>query len=56
MKMNVMSMNDDGSADCQIDMTHEELIYFAKIGILKVLEDTVKDKRISEDESTDRKL
>jgi hypothetical protein len=53
MKLTVMSMNEDGSADCEFDMTNEELTFFAKIGILKVLEDSLKDMKV-EDESKDR--
>ena len=56
MKMTVVTINEDGSADCKFDATNEELIYFAKIGIMKVLEDALKDKKVEEDESTDRKL
>lgn len=50
MKLTVLDMNEDESANCEIDLSNEELIYFAKIGIIKVLEDAIKEKRI-EDES-----
>ena len=54
MKLDVMEINEDGSADCQVDLTNEELIYFAKIGIIKVLQDAIKDERMRENESTNR--
>ena len=50
MKLNVLNMNDDGSATCEVDISDEEVIFFVKIGIIKALEDAVQKKR-DEDEA-----
>lgn len=49
MKLTVINMNEDDSANCEIDLTNEELIFFAKIGIIKALEDAIKEKRIEDE-------
>lgn len=35
--------NEDGSANVIFNMTQEELVQFAQIGLLKILKDSVKD-------------
>jgi hypothetical protein len=41
MELKVLTMNEDGSANCEIEMTNEELISMAKIGILAALRNAI---------------
>ena len=45
IEMKVLSVvdNDDGSATVQLEMDWDTVVLFAKIGILKALQDSVKD-------------
>jgi len=40
--------NDDGSANVTLEMDHDAVMIFAKIGLLKVLTDTANDVLSSE--------
>lgn len=48
MELKVLTMNEDGSATCEIEMTDEELISMAKVGIIAALREALKtmDKEI----------
>lgn len=51
MELKVLTMNEDGSANCEIEMTNEELISMAKVGIITALTNAVKGMEIEEHES-----
>lgn len=42
MELKVLTMNEDGSANCEIEMSDEELISMAKVGIIAALREALK--------------
>jgi len=51
MELKVMEVREDGSAICQFEMSNEELISMAKIGIITALTNAVQNlEKIDESE------
>ena len=43
MELKVLTINEDGTANCEVEMTNEELISMAKVGIITALREAIKD-------------
>jgi len=57
MELKVLTMNEDGSANCEIEMSDEELISMAKVGIIAALREALKHMDTEKfDEGDDRTL
>lgn len=55
MKLLVLEINEDGSANCEFDLTQEELISMAKVGIIAALTEAV-NKMEKSDEGENRQI
>lgn len=57
MELKVLTMNEDGSATCEIEMSDEELISMAKVGIIAALKEALKTMDTEKfDEGDNREL